>query len=76
MANVGAASTDFIINGVRQNVFDGSKTLSHGMYDLLGNYGPSLGRAVSSPGNSLGPVGIEATGNMFGTLMSHKLKQQ
>jgi len=46
------------------------------MYDFMGGLGPKLGRAVSSPGNSLGPVGIEAIGNLFGTFMSHKLKNQ
>jgi len=76
MANVGAASTDFTINGVRQSVFNGSKPLLHGGFDLLGSFGPNLGRAVSSPGNSLGTFGVETTGNTLGNLLAEMLKEQ
>lgn len=76
MANVGAASTDFTINGVRQSIFDGSKPLLHAGFDFLGGFGPNFTRAVSSPSNSLGPAGIYTTGTAGGTWVSEMLKKQ
>ena len=76
MANAAGASTDyFLFSRDFTTTFDGTKSLSHVTFDLLGSYGPNFSRALASPNNSLGPVGLEATGRIWGTLMSHKLKQ-
>ncbi|MCH8534558.1 MAG: hypothetical protein LAT51_05765, partial [Flavobacteriaceae bacterium] len=74
MANVGAAGIDYtLIGGQYRDVFS-NKLFSDGMYDMLGSFGPNLGRSISSPRNSLGTFGIEATGNTLGTLVSEMLK--
>ena len=46
------------------------------MISIGTSYTPGLGRAVSSPGNSLGIFGVETTGNTLGNLLAEMLKKQ
>lgn len=71
-----ASGFDYSIKNGYDDVIFGNKRLIDGFTDLGTSFAPGLGKKMASPGNHLGPKGVDFIGNSFGILGGEMLKKQ
>ncbi|TXK77157.1 RHS repeat domain-containing protein, partial [Mesonia sp. K4-1] len=79
-SNLGAAGLDYSITSGYRDVFGNGgqpqKSLWEANLDFGTSFIPSLSGKMASPGNTLGPNGVDILGSVFSNFMGTKIKEE